>query len=49
MRLPRFEPRIYMRLTIQTQDMGSRSTEVTTTLCRPVELTDKYNQYMLKL
>ena len=29
--------------------MGSRATEVSTTLWRPIELTDKNNQYMLKL
>ena len=28
------------------QNMGSKSTEVSTTLCRPMELTDKNNLYM---
>ena len=29
--------------------MGSKSIDVSTTLWRPMELTDKNNQYMLKL
>ena len=31
------------------KSMGSKSTEVSTTLWRPMELTDKNNKFMLKL